>query len=67
MVRQYHRSLKERWTELRARRADQQPLPYHVDAMFDYRETMIQAEIAWVARFTAQLETGQKEAQDGQG
>ena len=55
-LRQYHGRLEERLAELRKRRADQQPRPYHVDAMFDYSETMIQAEMAWVARFTAQLE-----------
>jgi len=35
--------------------------------MFDYSATMIQAEMAWIARFTARLEAGQKEAEGGQG
>jgi hypothetical protein len=66
-LRQYRGTLKERLGALRARRAGQPPRPYYVDAMFDCSERMIQAEMTWIARFTARLETGQKEARDGQG
>jgi hypothetical protein len=36
----------------------QRPLPEHVDAMFDYSITMIQAELAWIERSISQIDPG---------
>ena len=53
---QYHSALAERNDYLRARRENQQPLPYFVDAMFDLSLTLIEAEKAWIAGFIEQIE-----------
>jgi len=31
-------------------------IPFHVEAMFDYSLTMIQAELAWLEKFIKQME-----------
>lgn len=59
-LRAYRRALSERLAHLRAKWERQRPLPYFVEAMFDYSATMIQAESAWVDRFIAQIEEMEK-------
>lgn len=44
---------------LQAARTAQQPLPPHVDAMFDYSLTLLRAEQAWVQRMIQQIQTGE--------
>jgi DNA-binding PadR family transcriptional regulator len=55
-LRQYCETLKERLAQVRARREAQQPLPYFVDAMFDYTVTVGEAELRWVEKFIRQIE-----------
>lgn len=50
-LRQYRASLEQRRDRVLARRDEQQPLPDHVEALFDYSLAMIRAEIAWVDSF----------------
>jgi DNA-binding PadR family transcriptional regulator len=47
--------LADRLAHVSRRREEQQPLPYFVNAMFDYSVAMIQAEITWIERFAAQI------------
>ena len=47
--------LKDREANVIRRQKDQQPLPPHVDAMFDYSLVLVQAEIAWLEGFIRQL------------
>ena len=51
----YRARLAERLARIRERREAQQPLPYFVDALFDYSISMIEAEMAWIERFTVQV------------
>ncbi len=53
---QYQEALAENVEYLRARREDQQPLPYFVDAMFDLSLTLLEAEKEWIAGFKKQVE-----------
>ena len=55
-LRGYRDGLVARLEHARARWEDQRPLPYFVDAMFDYSITLIEAEIEWVDKFTRRLE-----------
>ncbi|HIP96866.1 MAG TPA: hypothetical protein EYH32_06590 [Anaerolineae bacterium] len=55
-LRQYRDGLAARLEHVQARWEGQQPLPYHVDAMFDYSVTMVRAEMGWVTQFISQLE-----------
>jgi len=55
-LRQYAEALTARWQQLEDRRASQAPLPFFVEALFDYSAAMIQAEISWVERFVEQIE-----------
>jgi len=57
-LRAYRDALAERLERVRARWESQHPLPYFVDAMFDYSLTMIQAEQAWIEKFIVQLQRG---------
>ncbi len=52
---QYHDTLVARLQDVQTTRESQRPLPYFVDAMFDYSVTMIQAECAWIQRLIAQV------------
>ncbi|MBN1874784.1 MAG: PadR family transcriptional regulator, partial [Anaerolineae bacterium] len=53
----YRETLEARLAHIRARQeAQQQPLPYYVDALFDYSVVMIQAERDWIAEFIKQVE-----------
>jgi len=53
---QYRDGLAARLEHVRARRESQRPLPYFVDAMFDYSVTMVEAELEWIMQFISQLE-----------
>ena len=55
-LRQYRDALAARLEQVQARWDSQRPLPYFVDALFDYSVTMIRAEMGWVVQFTSQLE-----------
>ncbi len=54
----YRAALGEHEEHVRARWQSQRPLPYFVDAMFEYSLAMIQAEQTWIEKFIAQLENG---------
>jgi DNA-binding PadR family transcriptional regulator len=64
----YNASLEKRQADLRSTWHSQRPLPYFVEALFEYSETMIQAERAWVAGFIRRLqeENPRKEGQHDQ-
>ena len=55
-LRQYSERLTEREEYVRARAEAQRPLPDHVEAMFDFSLTMIEAEREWIGKFIKQLE-----------
>lgn len=61
-LRQYVAALEAQLAHMRERWEAQKPLPYFVEAMFAYSDTLIQAECDWIERFIKQVE-----AQDGQG
>ena len=50
--------MRKRETQMNARSDDQQPLPPHVDAMFDYSRTIIRSEAQWIEALIRDLETG---------
>lgn len=60
-LRENQRSQSARFEYLGERRREQQPLPDHVEAMFDYSEAMLQAEIDWLAQYTTHLEREQSD------
>ena len=49
-------ALEDRREHVRQRQQAQQPLPPHVDALFDYSITLIQAEIDWIRKLIRQLQ-----------
>ncbi len=55
-LQEYRETLQERQALLQAERESQQPLPYFVDAMFEYSLRMMEAEQEWVTDFTATVE-----------
>ena len=57
---QYGEHLAERLAHVRRRQEEQQPLPYFVDALFDYSTALIQAEMAWVEGFREKIRQEQK-------
>ena len=60
-LRQYVTALEAQLAHMRERWEAQKPLPYFVEAMFAYSDTLIQAERDWITQFIQQVE-----AQDGQ-
>jgi len=50
-LRQHRRELRQRLEHVRQSREAQQPLPYHVEAMFEHALTMGGAELEWLDRF----------------
>jgi DNA-binding PadR family transcriptional regulator len=54
-LRNYLTKLEVRRTHLLERAEAQRPLPPHVTAMFSYSQAMIEAEIAWLKQFIAQV------------
>lgn len=53
----YQQGLLARLEHIQERWESQRPLPYFVDAMFEYSITMIEAEREWVDKFIRQVET----------
>jgi DNA-binding PadR family transcriptional regulator len=53
---EYRSALDERMSQVRSTRDRQRPLPYFVEAMFDYSLTMIEAQRNWTDRFILELE-----------
>jgi DNA-binding PadR family transcriptional regulator len=54
---EYLTALHERRESMQASLERQQPLPYFVEAMFDYSLTLINAEVGWVEGFMQQLDS----------
>jgi DNA-binding PadR family transcriptional regulator len=52
----YREALANRLAHVQGRWEAQQPMPYFVEALFDYSVTMIRAEMAWVENFIKQVE-----------
>ena len=57
----YQDTLEKNLTQLKETWDSQKPLPYFVDALFDYSCTLIQAEAEWVARFREQIPLNNKD------
>ncbi len=54
----YHARLQELQAYLDRRHQEQSPLPFHVQAMFDLSQSLLQAQARWIAGFIQQLEKG---------
>lgn len=54
-LRRYRDTLAERMRGVATRREEQQPLPPFVDAMFDYSQTLLEAEVGWIDRLIERL------------
>jgi len=52
----YHDALAARLTQVQANWESKGPLPYFIDAMFDYSVTMVRAELAWIETFIHTVE-----------
>ena len=52
----YRDELVSRLEQLQAKWEGQRPLPYFVDAMFDYSVTLGTAELTWIEKFIKQVE-----------
>jgi DNA-binding PadR family transcriptional regulator len=55
-LQKYRDELAARRDEVKAKRKSQSPLPYFVEAMFDYSLTKIKTELEWVGKFIKQVE-----------
>jgi DNA-binding PadR family transcriptional regulator len=55
-LRKYRDALTDRLEYVQANWESKRPLPYFIDAMFDYSATMIQAEMEWISQFISRLE-----------
>lgn len=55
-LRAYREALRERRAQIRAAARAQRPLPFVVEALFDYSLALIGAELSWVKRFITRLE-----------
>jgi len=55
-IKEYLSSLEQRRERLLNQAEVQRPLPPHVEAMFDYSQTMVEAEIDWLKAFMAEQE-----------
>ncbi len=53
---QYRNALDKRMLDLKDNWEGKGPLPYFVDAMFDYSVNMLQAELAWIETFIKRVE-----------
>jgi len=49
-------ALEARLAELQQTRKRQQPLPYHVEKMFEHSQVLIEAEVAWLFEVCKELE-----------
>ena len=63
-LRVYHRALLKQREGTLANLERQKPLPYFVEAMFDYSLTLVCAEIDWVEKFILRLQTMESDAID---
>lgn len=61
---EYQKALYQRLESIRISLERQQPLPYYVEAMFDYSLTLVNAELGWVETFIQQLQTLEGESED---
>ena len=57
-LRQYRESLEKRQAHAQSRWDEQKPLPYFVEAMFDYSITLIEAEKGWIEKLIRRIEEG---------
>lgn len=55
-LRRYHDALAARLAQVQANWEGKGPLPYFIDAMFDYSTTMLRAEMAWIEQLIHTLE-----------
>jgi DNA-binding PadR family transcriptional regulator len=55
-LKDHHSALTERLQHINKRWEEQKPLPFFVDALFDYSVTRIAAELKWTTEFIEQLE-----------
>jgi hypothetical protein len=55
-LQEYQLELVDRLDHVESKWSEQQPLPDHVDAMFEYSLTMLEAERLWVESFIERLE-----------
>jgi DNA-binding PadR family transcriptional regulator len=55
-LREHCAHLAERRDRIRARAQEQAPLPYFVEAMFEFSLALIEAQLGWVERFTQRLQ-----------
>ncbi len=55
-MKKYRRDLQARLSKIKARRRDQRPLTFHVEALFDYSLTIIGAEKKWIDKMIEELE-----------
>ncbi|MBN1265191.1 MAG: PadR family transcriptional regulator [Anaerolineales bacterium] len=52
----HQQALEAQLTELQRTRLNQQPLPYHVEKMFEHSQTLIEAELDWLRKVHSELE-----------
>ena len=55
-LKQYRQDLAERLMNIKSLRRAQRPIPFHVEALFDYSLTIIAAEKKWISKMIKQLE-----------
>ncbi len=55
-LRRHQEALAEQLARVQARWEEQKPLPYFVDALFDYSVAMIEARQAWLEKFIKEME-----------
>jgi DNA-binding PadR family transcriptional regulator len=55
-LQQYRDALVRQRAHVQGRWDEQKPLPYFVEAMFDYSITMIEAEMGWIERLIQRIE-----------
>ena len=55
-LKEYQDSLTVRLAHVSRRQAEQQPLPYFVDGMFEHSLALLRAELDWVEAFVMRLE-----------
>jgi DNA-binding PadR family transcriptional regulator len=57
-LQQYREALEEQQAHVQRRWDEQKPLPYFVEAMFDFSLTMIEAEKGWIEKLIRRIEEG---------
>ncbi|MCJ7660977.1 MAG: PadR family transcriptional regulator [Anaerolineales bacterium] len=61
---EYRAALFARRENMQTSMERQRPLPYFVEAMFDYSQTLVSAEIDWVEKFIQQLKSLEGDTKD---